>query len=230
MTGLKNCIRVVGLVGRFSVGVVFILFFGRQLILAQQAQTPVAVVSMPDERADDSYRIYSLLMPGREFTGVEGMKQWLIERTTVDVRKMVQSPREAIDHGAVIPEDRRQELNEVLDDFDQHSNERVQLTEGKWSLPVPHRLLTEQETKLFNSGSCSLFTLQNGPPEDCGKFAGAPGLNSFSEVYFSGHHSIAMVYTQQTCGGNCGTGYWVVLELRDGQWKQLPWTGPGWEA
>jgi hypothetical protein len=219
--------------GHFYIAVVFLLVLGRPFISAQQAQAPLAMVSMPDERADDSYRIYSLLMPGREFTGVEGMKQWLIEGSTVDARKLIQSPRqsiEAIDHGSQIPEDRRQQLKEVFDDFDQHSNQRVQLTEGKWNLPVPYRLLTEQETNLFRSGDCSLFTQRKGPPEVCDKFAGALGLNSFSEVYFSAHHSMAMVYTQQTCGTTCGTGYWVVFELRNGEWRQPPWTLPGWES
>jgi hypothetical protein len=57
------------------------------------------------------------------------------------------------------------------------------------------------------------------PPE----FDGAPGVNSFSEVYFNAAHTLALVHAAQSCGTSCGNWYWTVLERKDGAWHTLPW-------
>jgi hypothetical protein len=48
-------------------------------------------------------------------------------------------------------------------------------------------------------------------------------LREFSEVYFNGGHSLALVYQGMHCGVLCGGWKWVVLGREKGRWQVLPW-------
>ncbi len=198
-------------------------------------------ISMPPDRGDDSYRIYSMLMPGAEFSGSNwphGL--WLIDDITVGlvtsdqpcIPDTASGSRPFIDainpHSAITPPaDRKQDFKDLLDDFDRHCHERIQLSAERFKLPVPFRLITDSEQAEFMS---TRFRSEKTPidPAILAKYKGAPGISSFSQIFFNPHHTMAMVYATQWCGVLCAQGAWIVLELQDGQWRPLRWTTSSW--
>ncbi len=199
-------------------------------IASAQTTAPVsAPIPMPVDRVVDSYAIYSQLMPGGEFSSSSWpRKQWLIEDTTSAMPqdkpcRPAEGDRDAMTnpHNAIsAPTGREADLEELLEDYDQHCHDRIRLDAAKFHLLVPFRLLDADERQRFIG---SRFAPTKGKPTPAAEFDGAPGLNSFSEVYFNAHHSMALVYAGQWCGGLCGKWYWVVLERKDGVWLSLPW-------
>ncbi len=202
---------------------------GRAQSVPVPVALPLAAVPMPPDRLEDSYAIYSQLMPGREYES-EGWprKLWLIEDTTTTVVEPGKPcfPGDASElvnpHNAIkAPAGREVDLKELLEDFDRNCHQRLTLTPESFQLSAPFRVLDESAQQRF-------WASRNGSTREAAlalaqEFAGAPGLNSFSEVYFNAHHSLAMVYAGQPCGSLCGSWYWVVLEKSNGRWKLLPW-------
>jgi hypothetical protein len=205
--------------------------------LALQAQQtavkhpdPLPPIPMPQDRAADSYSIYSLLMPVGEIGGANwphGL--WLLANITVTFAQPDQpcipqgtDEQPMNPHVAVHPPpDKEQDYAEMLADFDRHCHDRILLSADPFHLPVPVHVLTEAEQSEFRT---IRFTgLGSVDPSVAAKYNGAPGLTSFSEVYFNAHHTVGMVYGLGWCGAMCGQGGWEVLGLEDGQWKALGW-------
>jgi len=188
-------------------------------------------VPMPQDRAADSYRIYSVLMPVGQLAEPNWPRDlWLLSDTTVALVSPDQSclpqegdgndmnPHLAIDP----PADRRQDFAELLADFDNRCHERLHLTPESFTLVVPLRLLNQDEQDEFIR---SRFDPNAGLDGDImtAHYKGAPGLSRFSEIYFNSHHTLAMVFANDWCGGLCAQSYWQVLEFQDGAWKRLAW-------
>jgi hypothetical protein len=205
-----------------------LVLLGAMVASAQTAHAPkeAPAIPMPADRAADSYQIYSLLMPGYEFQDSKA-SEWAIADTT---RVMDQLGLMTPDKNIHAPKGQEQVFHELLDDFTAHQHERLHLTGDGFHLSKLVVLLNWEETQLYGSNILGLFVLgqKTSPEEETmrRKVAGAPGLNSFSEVYFSRDHTIAMVFTSQQCGPTCGASYWVVLERKDGQWQDLHWPVP----
>jgi len=185
---------------------------------------------VPDDRAGDSFRIYSSLIPLGE-TASPGWPHdlWLIRDETLEMAKAKQ-PCNAAEgsalnpHSAVHPsQNQRADFDEILRDFDQHCHERFTLRGGNWSFKQRYRLLTQAEQDNFMA---SRSHKQN--PDAPNPFAGAPALYGFSPVYFNAHHTVALVYATHWCGGLCGQGMWIALALVDGEWKTLNWRSDSW--
>ncbi len=184
-------------------------------------------IPMPADRATDSYRIYSMLLPVGEL-GAQGWPKdlYLLQDTTTTMVPSDQ-PCSAPSSGGNLhphsalhaPPDRRQDLRELLDDFDRHCHERIRLTSDGFHLSVPLLLLDEAQQKEFESTRFSA----KPDPKLAAKYKGAPGLSSFSQVYFNAHHTVAMVFAYGWCGAECGQGFWSVYELQTGQWNPLRW-------
>jgi hypothetical protein len=203
---------------------------------------PPRVIPMPEDRASDSYTLYEELIPVGE-SGAPGWPHdlWLVADTT---RSMVaadqpcwQAPTDGKPRGftgtmnpheAVHPtEDRAQDFAEILEDFDRHCHDRVQLDAASWHLPVPVHILNEAEQKEFFSTRFRARPKDGQPSENdariAAKYKGAPGLFSFSEVFFNTHHTVALVYADLWCGGLCGNRFWSAFSLVNGEWKRLYW-------
>jgi hypothetical protein len=189
---------------------------------------------MPQDRADDSYRIYTMLMPVGEL-GRPGWPRdlWLLSDTTLslvapDRNCMPQAANGSEDpmnpHFAVHPPaDRVPDFNELLEDFDKRCHERIMLAQDSFPNTMPLRLLTEDEQDEFVSTRWDQNAGEYGD-QIAAKYKGAPGISSFSQVYFNSHHTLAMVYATGWCGGLCVQSFWDVLEFKDGQWRRLPWS------
>jgi hypothetical protein len=190
-------------------------------------------MQMPADRAEASYQIYSMLMPVGTF-GSSGLARelWLLRDTTELVVPLDQSckgeegnrSRPSLNpHTAIHPDPAHaKDFAELLEDFDRHCHDSIELTDDAFAaeqLAAPLLLLNRDDEGEY---ARSL----SGLPAYAGtgaQFKGAPGLSSFSEVYFNFSHTLAMVYGSNWCGNLCGKSLWFVLERRDGEWHLLHW-------
>jgi hypothetical protein len=191
---------------------------------AQPGATPrfAQPMPMPEDRAQDSYAIYSQLLKSGpiEWRNVS-RKQWLIEATTNAIPLEVAChPASGINsvemnpHNAVeAPKDRQTEWNEVLTDYDRHCHDVIQLDLESFRTELPVRLLNGEDKQGF----------MKDPERPPAEFADGAGLHRFTEVFFNANHTLALVEQGMWCGSLCGNWTWVVLERRDGRWQMLPW-------
>jgi len=199
--------------GPLAVLISFTMVLLPSSVLAQGA------VPMDPDRAEDSYAIYSQIIPVDEFKswGAEHNQLWLIKDTTVsqenssaDIEKCLHAP----------PED-TSAFEQVLSDFKQHSNERVSL-KREFHLERPYLLLDEQGEKDYWMSKEKDAATQHA--DLVKKFKGAPGIISVSEVYFNFDKTLAAVWIWGMCGSLCGQGYWVALKKIDGHWVKQNWS------
>ncbi len=201
-----------------------------------QTAPSTSTIPMPPDRADDSYRIYSSLLPLGETGGNSWPHDlWLVRDATISAVPADQpcAPPPNADHtfpgmnphlDVHPPPDQVQDYLEILRDFDVHCHDRIKLDADKWNVKAPIRLLSPEEQKEFES-------TRFGPAKDnpaSAKFKGAPALYGFSEVYFNAAHTVALVYATHWCGGLCGQGFWLAFALDDGKWKPLRWAATSW--
>lgn len=172
-------------------------------------------IAMPADRAVDSYKIYSLLMPVGELASPSWPHDFYLLADTITVNPTI-DPREAFQ----VPPNRAQDFEELLQDYDRHSLERVKLSADGMKLKAPLRMLNEKEQEEFENAM-----EPNAPAELKVKYKGAAGFSSFSQVYFNQRHTVAMVFAGGWCGNVCGEWYWAIFELDSaGNWKALPWS------
>jgi hypothetical protein len=226
--------RIEGALGTSSRwGVGFTLTIAVAAGLAQQTTAPPQSkpIMTPQNRAADSYEIYSELLPGREIEWGDAPRSfWLIERTTKAeplnspcTAGGMMNPHEAIR----APQSEQTSFSEVLADFDRTCHDRYQLDASQFHLKLPVRLLDEEGKKRYVSHVSGYMppksNIMQAPPTP-EEFKGAAGLHSFTAVYFNSAHTLAMTEIGMYCGGLCGNWRWVVLERKNGQWEILPWT------
>jgi hypothetical protein len=205
--------------------------FPADLISQENDKPQLPPVPMPQDRAQDSYNIYSVLLPVGELADPGWPRNlWLLSDTTVALVPpdkpclaggadgSIMNPHVAVEP----PPDRLQDFAELLDDFDRRCHERIHLTSEFFNLVVPLRLLSQAEQDKFIR---TRFDPTAGADADqlTAQYKGAPGLSRFSQVYFNAHHTVAMVYANGWCGGLCEQSYWQVLAVEDGSWKRLGW-------
>ena len=224
--------------------------------MAGAAQGPVAPevnpVSMPLERAADSYEIYSLLLEQGLKPSSVASRYWLVNETTaagvvsrwpchpdfvsppppqgmiwthpletvtptrVQARMMVNNP-----HYAKVPAGHELEFRELLDDFDLHCHESVILSADGFHTAIPVRLADMKQFVAFREHPATVDAKASA------EFDGVVSITSFSKVFFNPSHTLALVHQGNWCGNMCGTRGWVILERREGRWKQretFDWT------
>jgi hypothetical protein len=186
--------------------------------LASHELMLISPVAMPSDRVEDSYAVYSQILPVDKFQswGPEHSQLWLIEDTTsgmeqpmADIRKCLNPP--AKDAGG---------FAQVLSDFDRRKGEHISL-QRKFHVERPYLLLDQQDTKDYWATRAPDAAAKH--PELVNKFHGAPGIMSVSEVYFNTDKTIAAVWIWGGCGSLCGQGYWVALKKIDSKWVKQKW-------
>lgn len=176
---------------------------------------------MAQDRADDSYAIYSQLLKNGPIEWRDApRKQWLLESTTNAIPLDAPChPDQAVaglmnPYTAVqAPADRQDDWNEVLADYEQHCHDVVALDRERFSTDLPVRLLSADDKAMYERDPLN-------PPTE---FADGAGLHRFTEVFFNRNHTLALVEQGMWCGGLCGNWQWVVLERQHGRWTSLPW-------
>lgn len=177
---------------------------------------PVAAgvaIPMPPDRAEDSYAIYSLLMPGEEFTRMapEQTAQWAISEITVNAND--RNPAIPPQGQLKPPPDNPRGFEEALQDYETNQYVRVQLTREPFRLAHPFTLVAPGDVSALRAAKSAPAT-----GEMQSRWAGYPGVTFFSEVYFDTRHQAALVYMNDWCAHLCASGSWFYLEKHGGQW------------
>ena len=177
------------------------------------AQAHSDALPMPPDRAADSYAIYSLLMPGDTFSRMapEQNQRWAIAETTVSISDM--NPAIPPEGQLRAPREHPKGFHEAVRDYEARKYERIQLTD-QFDLAKPHTLMTADEVAEFRHAR----TAVDASSALRAKYAGIPGINFFSQVFFNSGHTAALVFMNNWCGHLCASGQWVYLEKHDGKW------------
>lgn len=172
-----------------------------------------AAIPMPQDRAADSYAIYSLLMPGPPFDSMGSLQsqQWAIADTTISISDM--NPAIPPEGQLQPPEDHPKRFIEAARDFEARKYQRIQLT-NHFHLSTPYKLLNSNQVAELRQAKTAVdadSALQS-------KYADYPGVTLFSQVYFSSNHNAALVYMNNWCANLCAQGQWIYLEKQNGSW------------
>lgn len=171
---------------------------------------------IPRERSQDSYAIYSLLMPGKLFEHLRGesASRWAIAQKTITFDQM--DPR--IDpRGALQPPPGNEKaFHQAVRDFEASRSSSYTLQ--------PHLRLNRPYSLLNPAQVRELRDAKSAPAPDSrlqARYAAYPGITFFSAVYFSQDQKAALVYVNDWCGVLCSQGQWVYLEKRNGRWERM---------
>ena len=187
---------------------------------SREVARPGEAVRMPAERARESYAIYSqLLEAGRIDYGDQKRRSWLVQGTTlaipIDWACKPSAPQfdfGMTPHYAVqVPVGRLSQWSEILADYDRHCHDVIRLAPEGFTTESPIHLLHTEDGQRFGQNAMR------------GELASSGSLHIYSEVFFNGDHTLALVEQGTVCGPLCGYWSWVVLERRYGHWKKLPW-------
>ncbi len=107
--------------------------------------------------------------------------------------------------------------DELLESFNQRNTERIALP-NSLDLPVPVELLSAAEFRALQQGMD-----QDGWDWLRRRLPGSPGVVSLSRVGFSPEGDRALIWVFLDCGSRCGSGSWVLLHRRDGEWQVEHW-------
>jgi hypothetical protein len=170
-------------------------------------------IPMPDDRAADSYEIYSLLMPGAPFDSMGSVQSqsWAIADTTVSISDM--NPAIPPEGQLQAPDDHPRRFQEALHDFEARKYQRLQLTDH-FRLSQPHKLLNSSQVDELRRAK----TAVDAGSDLQSKYAAYPGVTFFSQVYFNAGHGAALVYMNNWCANLCQQGQWIYLEKQNGSW------------
>ena len=211
-----------------------------------EPSTETRAVSMPSDRADDSYAVFSLLIPVLQTT----KKEYLVSNTTENPRRyrsdvqpvsQTKPPMTPIQYamsgGGIVmdvPDDWMAQFNEAVEEFRHREGIRVQL-ERKLNLPFPYRLIDSKGMDEYLRLLAPRSLMPQGKPWHRDpkleqKYMGQGPLIRMSEVYFDHEHSLGLVHASslewdEGPGGNGCTQNWYAFEKRDGNWIPAPWGG-----
>ncbi len=153
---------------------------------------------MPEDRAQDSYAIYSMLMPGKTLASLPSAQgaSWAIAAVTVsDAERNPQVPPQG---QLKPPPDNPKGFTEAVGDYEANRYTRVELNKNGFHLS-------------------RAFALVN---PDSAKSGDYPGVTYFSEVYFDSKHRAALVYMYEWCANLCASGTWIYLEKHGDGWQR----------
>jgi hypothetical protein len=174
----------------------------------------------PDLRRQDSYAIYSLLLPGQLLRNMDSSQtqRWAIAGTTVSATDI--NPALAPEAALKAPPDHPQWFQDAVQDYNARKSHRVPLIRA-FQTDRPYLLLTPSEVEEFKF----LRTSMNASSTLRDKYSGIPGITYFSEVYFNPTRTGALVYMLDWCGNMCSQAEWVYLDKGNGQWVRRSGAG-----
>ncbi len=171
------------------------------LCIAVPAGADRDAVPVPADRANDSYAIYSLLLPKAPLDHIspQNIQDWGLAATTVNISDM--NPAVPPKGQLKAPPENERAFNEAARDFEIRKYQRFQLTVNSFHPAPSLPLLNEQQVNDVRS-------------------ARSPnaGITFFSGVYFNNDRTAALVYVNVWCANFCNAGEWVYLEKQGGQW------------
>jgi len=193
-------------------------------------------IPMPTDRAEDSFTIYSLLIPVLQPT----KKEYLVAETTEDLSGQFQvltpaaqtkPPYAPIDIARLridpldVPDDWKVPFQEAVADYQRNKEVRVRL-EPKLRLPLPYRLLDSEQVKEYKLLQPPHITSPSHPwppdPKLVKKYKGRGPLSLVSEVYFDHARTLGLVWAVSGCMEN-----WYAFEKQNSQWLPAAWKDRG---
>jgi len=173
-------------------------------------------IPMPDDRAEDSYAIYSTLMPGQTFGSMapDQNARWAIAQITVN--ELDRNPAVPPQGQLKPPPDNPKGFEEVVGDYESNKYVRVRLEENDFHLGHPFSLLRPDDVAALRASK----TAAQVSSETQSQWAGYPRVTYFSEVYFDTKHHAALVFMNDWCAHLCSSGSWIYLEKRGGHWER----------
>lgn len=181
-----------------------------------KAFTASGAIPMPADRADDSYAIYSMLMPGQAFASMspEQNARWAISEITIsdEDRNPAIPPQGQLKP----PPDHPRRFQEAVGDYQANRNVRIQLTQKPFQINHPFSLLAPEQVNQLRAAKTS--PVASGEAQS--QWSGYPGITFFSEVYFDTKHTAALVFMNDWCANLCAAGSWIYLEKQDGHWQR----------
>lgn len=180
------------------------------LLLALAVARPAA---LPNSGQQDSYAIYSLLLPGPLWKNLDPSQteRWAIAGTTVSAADI--NPALAPEAALQPPPDHPKWFADAVRDDNARKNQRLSLIRD-FQVDRPYLLLTPAEVAEFQSARTSVDA--SAAQKD--KYSGIPGITFFSQVYFNPAHTGALVYMLDWCGNLCSQAEWIYLEKQSGHW------------
>ena len=176
---------------------------------AEKGASPV-----PEERAADSYAIYSMLAPGPELEHVASGQTWAIADTTVNTED--RNPAVPPEGQLKPPPDREKPFKEAVADFETNQHLRLHLSRKGFHIEHAFTLLTPDEVQQLRDAKSSVAVSSSMQTE----WSAYPGITFFSEVYFDSKHTVALVYRSEWCAHLCSAGTWIYLEKQGNRWVQ----------
>lgn len=174
---------------------------------------PAASTGAASLRMQDTYAIYSMLLPGQVFEAMDSSQRQKLAIAATTVNDLDANPALAPDALLSPPADHPGRFREALADYYRRRRQRMVLTR-RFHLTTPYVLLMPAEVAEFRA-SRSSPDASSGLQE---KYADLPGITYFSEVYFNPAETAALVYKLDWCGNLCAQANWFYLEKENGQW------------
>jgi hypothetical protein len=170
---------------------------------------------MPEDRAEDSYAIYSMLMPGEPFASMppDENQRWAIGAVTVNVND--RNPAIPPQGQLKPPPENPHGFNDAVRDYETNKNVRVRLERKALRIDHAFDLLSPDQVSDLRNAKAAGSSVTSAT-EDA--WQGVPGITLFSEVYFNAKHTAALVYMNDWCAHLCAAGTWVYLEKQGGHW------------
>lgn len=103
--------------------------------------------------------------------------------------------------------------DDALKDLSSKLDKSLKLTDV-FSLKSNYRLISREQLNLFFKGSNG-----GGWKKFHETYPDSDGYAGFSRVGFNGKKDNAIVYFEYSCGGLCGSGYYLTLNKKKGHWE-----------
>ncbi|HEX4308485.1 MAG TPA: hypothetical protein VHZ25_00590 [Acidobacteriaceae bacterium] len=176
--------------------------------------TTQGALPMPEDRADDSYAIYALLMPGQTLASLPSAQgaPWAIGSITVNDAD--RNPAVPPQGQLKPPPENSRGFEEAVQDYQVNRYYRIALTRSAFQLDHAFALLRPEEVDALKSSK----TAPQVSSETQSQWSGYAGVTFFSEVYFDTKHRAALVYENDWCAQLCAAGTWIYLEKHGDQW------------
>ncbi len=164
----------------------------------------------------EAYQVYAAVLQGTRPT-LKG-KPLIIIRETVSIAGIYLVKEYCDPHLQQLPAD-------LLEDFNR-KNKTQMLISRKIPIDLPYDLVSQDE--LIDISQKSTRDPLAFWREFYQRYPNSGGYTSVSAVGFNSAKTQALVYVAHRCGGTCGSGGYVFLQKRNGQWAGKNVPGCGW--
>jgi hypothetical protein len=173
---------------------VTVCLFSSVIIMAEQAAAPPEAYDV-----EDSYQIYSLLLPDEESYGF-AKGALILQEGTVSILDLPES--------CIAPE-AASRFQDAIADY-KRVNSMQWLLQRRFQIEKPYEILSSDAIGVSAKGWDSFYK----------RYPRSGGYIVMSAVDFNKEKTRAILYTGSACGGLCGRWGFHLLEKKDGKWTK----------